>query len=81
MVNLYSKTRGINRFKGLAKTFELLSEDGFWEKEKILSFTYDRYIRNKAMEGVSEKGAPSYFTLKSLVLGSINIKIAHEYCV
>ncbi|GFP74421.1 HAD hydrolase-like protein [Clostridium fungisolvens] len=28
MVNLYSKTRGINRFKGLAKTFELLSEDG-----------------------------------------------------
>lgn len=28
MVNLYSKTRGINRFKGLAKTFELLAEDG-----------------------------------------------------
>lgn len=28
MVNLYSKTRGINRFKGLAKTFELLSEEG-----------------------------------------------------
>jgi hypothetical protein len=23
MVNLYSKTRGINRFKGLVKTFEL----------------------------------------------------------
>jgi phosphoglycolate phosphatase-like HAD superfamily hydrolase len=28
MVNLYSKTRGINRFKGLAKTFELLAEEG-----------------------------------------------------
>ena len=28
MVNLYSKTRGINRFKSLAKTFELLKEDG-----------------------------------------------------
>jgi len=28
MVNLYSKTRGINRFKGLAKTFELLKEEG-----------------------------------------------------
>jgi len=28
MVNLYSKTRGINRFKGLAKTFELLKDDG-----------------------------------------------------
>jgi phosphoglycolate phosphatase-like HAD superfamily hydrolase len=27
-VNLYSKTRGINRFKGLVKTFELLSEEG-----------------------------------------------------
>jgi phosphoglycolate phosphatase-like HAD superfamily hydrolase len=28
-VNLYSKTRGINRFKGLVKTFEVLSEEGF----------------------------------------------------
>lgn len=28
MVNLYSKTRGINRFKGLVKTFELLGEEG-----------------------------------------------------
>jgi phosphoglycolate phosphatase-like HAD superfamily hydrolase len=28
MVNLYSKTRGINRFKGLVKTFELLKEEG-----------------------------------------------------
>lgn len=27
-VNLYSKTRGINRFKGLVKTFELLVEEG-----------------------------------------------------
>jgi phosphoglycolate phosphatase-like HAD superfamily hydrolase len=28
-VNLYSKTRGINRFKGLVKTFELLEAEGF----------------------------------------------------
>ncbi|MBI9015219.1 MAG: HAD family hydrolase [Clostridiales bacterium] len=28
MVNLYSKTRGINRFKGLVKTFELLEDEG-----------------------------------------------------
>jgi len=28
MVNLYSKTRGINRFKGLVKTFELLEAEG-----------------------------------------------------
>lgn len=28
MVNLYSKTRGINRFKGLVRTFELLAEEG-----------------------------------------------------
>lgn len=28
MVNLYSKTRGINRFKGLVKTFELMAENG-----------------------------------------------------
>lgn len=27
-VNLYSKTRGINRFKGLVKTFELLTAEG-----------------------------------------------------
>ncbi|GKU26597.1 HAD family hydrolase [Clostridium folliculivorans] len=27
-VNLYSKTRGINRFKGLVRTFELLKEEG-----------------------------------------------------
>ncbi|GAA0181395.1 HAD family hydrolase [Clostridium sediminicola] len=27
-VNLYSKTRGINRFKGLVKTFELLAANG-----------------------------------------------------
>jgi phosphoglycolate phosphatase-like HAD superfamily hydrolase len=27
-VNLYSQTRGINRFKGLVKTFELLAEEG-----------------------------------------------------
>jgi phosphoglycolate phosphatase-like HAD superfamily hydrolase len=27
-VNLYSKTRGINRFKGLVKTFEALAEEG-----------------------------------------------------
>lgn len=27
-VNLYSKTRGINRFKGLVKTFELLGSEG-----------------------------------------------------
>ena len=28
MVNLYSKTRGINRFKGLVKTFELSAAEG-----------------------------------------------------
>lgn len=28
MVNLYSKTRGLNRFKGLVKTFELLAAEG-----------------------------------------------------
>lgn len=27
-VNLYSKTRGINRFKGLVKTFEVLADEG-----------------------------------------------------
>lgn len=27
-VNLYSKTRGINRFKGLVKTFEMLADEG-----------------------------------------------------
>jgi len=28
MINLYSKTRGINRFKGLVKIFEVLTEEG-----------------------------------------------------
>jgi len=28
MINLYSKTRGINRFKGLVKIFEVLAEEG-----------------------------------------------------
>ena len=28
MINLYSKTRGINRFKGLVKTFEVLTAEG-----------------------------------------------------
>ncbi|MBP2656097.1 MAG: family hydrolase [Firmicutes bacterium] len=28
-LNLYSKTRGINRFKGLVKTFKLLATEGF----------------------------------------------------
>src|SRR5207248_3161049 len=28
MVNLFSRTRGINRFKGLVKTFELLADEG-----------------------------------------------------
>ncbi len=28
-INLYSKTRGINRFKGLVKTFETLAEEGY----------------------------------------------------
>lgn len=35
MVNLYSKTRGINRFKGLVRTFELLAEEG----KKMPDFT------------------------------------------
>lgn len=29
LVNLYSQTRGINRFKGLVKTMDLLSQEGF----------------------------------------------------
>ena len=29
MVNLYSRTRGINRFKGLVKTFQILENKGF----------------------------------------------------
>lgn len=52
-VNLYSKTRGINRFKGLVKTFELLKEEGVEvpEFEDILEWTNtSKELSNPAIE-------------------------------
>ncbi|SKA82577.1 Phosphoglycolate phosphatase, HAD superfamily [Clostridium sp. USBA 49] len=52
-VNLYSKTRGINRFKGLVKTFELLSDEGFYipDFSSICKWTKDsNELSNPALE-------------------------------
>jgi phosphoglycolate phosphatase-like HAD superfamily hydrolase len=57
-VNLYSKTRGINRFKGLVKTFELMAADGV-EMPKfssILEWTRTaKELSNPALEREIEK--------------------------
>lgn len=50
-INLYSKTRGINRFKGLAKTFEVLKNQGILipDLDSLLNW----------VEGASELSNPS----------------------
>lgn len=53
IVNLYSRTRGINRFKGLVKTFELLKEEGISVPDfsKILEWTeMSTELSNPALE-------------------------------
>lgn len=57
-VNLYSKTRGINRFKGLVKTFELLAAEGIDMPEfsSILEWTETSpELSNPALEKAIEK--------------------------
>lgn len=52
-VNLYSKTRGINRFKGLVKTFEILEDDGINMPNfsSVLEWTKtSRELSNPALE-------------------------------
>lgn len=54
-VNLYSKTRGINRFKGLVRTFELLADEGIKMPmfEAILEWTNNaKELSNPALERV-----------------------------
>lgn len=58
LVNLYSKTRGINRFKGLVRTFELLKEEG----ADMPEFSFIKHwtensseLSNPALEKVIEK--------------------------
>lgn len=58
MVNLYSKTRGINRFKGLVKTFELLAAEGIGlpEFSSIIEWTESSpELSNPALEKAIEK--------------------------
>jgi phosphoglycolate phosphatase-like HAD superfamily hydrolase len=58
MVNLYSKTRGINRFKGLVKTFELLEAEGIEMPEfsTIKNWTESSAeLSNPALEKAIEK--------------------------
>jgi phosphoglycolate phosphatase-like HAD superfamily hydrolase len=57
-VNLYSKTRGINRFKGLVRTFELLKEEGIKMPEfsSIKNWTESSAeLSNPALEKAIEK--------------------------
>jgi phosphoglycolate phosphatase-like HAD superfamily hydrolase len=60
MVNLYSKTRGINRFKGLVKTFELLEAEGIEMPDfsSIRNWTENSIeLSNPALEKAIEKKA------------------------
>lgn len=57
-VNLYSKTRGINRFKGIARTFELLKAEGvnMPEFSSIYEWTETSpELSNPALEKAIEK--------------------------
>ena len=57
-VNLYSKTRGINRFKGLVKTFELLAAEGvdMPDYSSILEWTENSpELSNPSLEKAIEK--------------------------
>lgn len=58
-VNLYSKTRGINRFKGLVKTFESLEAEGIAMPafSSILEWTKtSKELSNPALEKLIENG-------------------------
>jgi phosphoglycolate phosphatase-like HAD superfamily hydrolase len=58
IVNLYSKTRGINRFKGLVKTFEILTSEGIDMPSfsSILEWTNtSKELSNPALEKAIEK--------------------------
>jgi len=57
-VNLYSKTRGINRFKGLVRTFELMETEGIEMPEfsSILEWTRNsKELSNPALEMLVDK--------------------------
>jgi phosphoglycolate phosphatase-like HAD superfamily hydrolase len=57
-VNLYSKTRGINRFKGLVQTFETLTSEGISMPDfsSILRWTNtSKELSNPALEKAIEK--------------------------
>jgi phosphoglycolate phosphatase-like HAD superfamily hydrolase len=57
-VNLYSKTRGINRFKGLIRTFELMAAEGIEMPSfsSILEWTRtSKELSNPALERVVEE--------------------------
>ncbi|MEG0014020.1 MAG: HAD hydrolase-like protein [Cellulosilyticaceae bacterium] len=57
-INLYSRTRGINRFKGLAKTFQELSKDGIIipDLESLLNWVEEATeLSNPSLEREIEK--------------------------
>lgn len=57
-VNLYSKTRGINRFKGLVRTFRILSDEGINMPNfsSVLEWTNtSRELSNPALERAIKK--------------------------
>lgn len=81
-VNLYSKDRGINRFPGLLKTFEIMKNEGLFDKDfsDLNAFVNSgRGFSTKALESFIEE-TNSEFLKEVLEWNNLSDKLFAENC-